>query len=341
MKDFNFDQDQLTQNLKTFKILEGTGPSAVKILFPFISQMELSFLDYMTIRDLMEFGGYQGDTALAVVLMTMFAALQEDSLCLDLNEKMLLHGLPPDIREKAGDKISDFLSGLIEGKYQKLITKSGDEYMPLILNESRGKQLLYFQKYYVHENRLKNRMEEFLNAEASFKIPDQKIDDLLEEIYSNPLAIRVGQANTPITKDQQQVNAIRLALKSQFSIISGGPGTGKTSLMVNILRCLVRAGIRASDIVLGAPTGRAAQRMTETVQNNIATIQTPSPQDSDLLSMKGSTLHKILRYIIYEHEFYYRKTNPLPASVAVIDEVSMVDVVMLDKFLHATDPKRT
>ena len=176
-------------------------------------------------------------------------------------------------------------------------------------------------------------------GDSCFNIPDQKIDNLLEEIYSNPLAIRVGPDNTPITRDLQQLKAIRLALTSQFSIISGGPGTGKTSLMVNILRCLVRTGVPISQIIFGAPTGRAAQRMTETIQNNIATIQTPSSQDSDLLSMKGSTLHKILRYRSYEHEFYYRKTNPLPASVAVIDEVSMVDVVMLDKFLKATDPK--
>jgi len=301
-----------------------------KMLMPFISQMELSFLDYMTIRDLVEFGGYQGDTALAIVLMTMFAALQEGSLCLDLNQNKLMNRLPANTRQKAGKTIDNFLSGLNEGKYQKLITSNGDEYMPLILDESRGRQLLYFQKYYIHENRLKNRMEAFLNAEVSFNMPDQKIDNLLEEIYSNPLAIRVGPDNTPITRDLQQLRAISLALKSQFSIISGGPGTGKTSLIKAL-----------SHIIFGAPTGRAAQRMTETIQNNIATIQEPSSEDSDLLNLKGSTLHKILRYRSFDHEFYYRDTNPLPASVVLIDEVSMVDVVMLDKFLQAIDSAKT
>ena len=341
MTNFNFDQGQLLQNLEAFKIFESKGHSSGKMLTPFISQMELSFLDYMTIRDLMEFGEYQGDTALAIVLMAMFAALQEGSLCLDLNQDKLMNRLPPDTRKKAGKTIGDFLFGLVEGKYQKLITRNGDEYMPLILDESGGRQLLYFKKYYIHENRLKNRMESFLKAEVSFNMPDQKIDNLLEEIYSNPLAIRVGQDNTPIIKDPQQLKAIRLALKSQFSIISGGPGTGKTSLMVNILRCLVRAGVPISHIIFGAPTGRAAQRMTETVQNNIATIQEPSSEDSDLLDLKGSTLHKILRYRSYTHDFYYRDTNPLPASVVLIDEVSMVDVVMLDKFLQAIDPVKT
>lgn len=341
MVDFVFDEGRILRNLETFKIFDGKGQSAAKMLMPFIRQMELSFLDYMTIRDLMEFGGYQGDTALAIVLMAMFAALEEGSLCLDLNPDKLKNRLPAETRQEAGKTIDHFLCNLNEGKYQKLITRNGDEYMPLILDESGGRRLLYFQKYYVHESRFKKRMEAFLNAAVSFKIPEQKVDDLLEEIHSLPLAIRVGPDNTPISRDPQQLEAIRLALTSQFSIISGGPGTGKTSLMVNILRCLVRAGVPVSQIIFGAPTGRAAQRMTETVHSNIATIQEPSSEDSDLLNLNGSTLHKILRYRSVEHEFYYRDTNPLPASVILIDEISMVDVVMLDKFLQAVDPAKT
>lgn len=341
MVDFIFDEGRILRNLETFKIFDGKGQSAAKMLMPFIRQMELSFLDYMTIRDLMEFGGYQGDTALAIVLMAMFAALEEGSLCLDLNPDKLKNRLAAETRQEAGKTIDHFLCGLNEGKYQKLITRNGDEYMPLILDESGGRRLLYFQKYYVHESRFKKRMEAFLNAAVSFKIPEQKVDDLLEEIHSPSLAIRVGPDNTPISRDPQQLEAIRLALTSQFSIISGGPGTGKTSLMVNILRCLVRAGVPVSHIIFGAPTGRAAQRMTETVHSNIATIQEPSSEDSDLLNLNGSTLHKILRYRSVEHEFYYRDTNPLPASVILIDEISMVDVVMLDKFLQAVDPAKT
>ncbi|RLB85545.1 MAG: exodeoxyribonuclease V subunit alpha [Deltaproteobacteria bacterium] len=341
MTNFNFDPGQLLQNLETFKIFESKGQSEAKMLLPFISHMELSFLDYMTIRDLMELGGYQGDTALAIVLMIMFAVLQEGSLCLDLDKNKLMNRLPADTRKKTGKIIGDFLSGLSEGKYQKLITRNGDKYMPFILDTSGERQLLYFQKYYIHENRLKNRMEAFLKAKVSFNIPDQKIDNLLKKIYSPPLAIRVSQDNTPIIKDSQQVKAIRLALKSQFSIISGGPGTGKTSLMVNILRCLVRAGIPISRIIFGAPTGRAAQRITETIQNSIAGIQEPASEDLDLLNLKGSTLHKILRYRSYAHDFYYQHSNPLPVSVVLIDEVSMVDVVMLDKFLQAVDPVKT
>ena len=212
MTNFNFDEGQLLQNLEAFKIFETKGQSMAKMLMPFISQMELSFLDYLTIRDLMELGGCQGDTALAIVLMAMFSALQEGSLCLDLDQDKFINRLPADTRKKAAKTFDNFLSGLNEGKYQKLITKNGDEYMPLILYEFRERQLLYFQKYYLHERQLKKRMEALLNAEVSYNIPEQEIENLLEEIYSTPLAIRVGPDNTPITRDLHQIKAIRLAL---------------------------------------------------------------------------------------------------------------------------------
>jgi exodeoxyribonuclease V alpha subunit len=338
---FNASQDQLIEHLVAFKIFEGTEKDTIAPLVPFIRRLELSLLDYMTIRDLSEFGECRGDLPLVVVLMAMFAGLQEGSLCLNLDQRQFLTQLPADDRKTVKAIFNDFLSGLSVGRYQQLITKNGGEYLPLILDDSSGSDLLYFQKYHVHEKRLKDRMEAFLNATVSLTLPDQTIDALIDEIYADKLAIRVGPSNTPIAKDPQQIEAIRLALKSQFSIISGGPGTGKTSLMVNILRCLVRDDIPVSRIILGAPTGRAAQRMTETIQNNIASIQELSAEDSALLDLTGSTLHKILGYRSYQHEFYYRETNPLPASAVVIDEVSMVDVVMLDKFLQAIDPAQT
>jgi exodeoxyribonuclease V alpha subunit len=168
---------------------------------------------------------------------------------------------------------------------------------------------------------------------------------------SEPLSLRVSKNGALLIKDRHQINAIKLALSSQFSIISGGPGTGKTSLMVNILRCLVRAHIHTEKIdtekidiekiLLAAPTGRAAQRMTEAVSGNISTIANPSPEDIRLLKLKGATLHKILKYKAYKNDFHYKDTNPLPASVIVVDEASMIDVVMMDKFLQAIDPAKT
>ena len=314
----------------------------IRYIYHCSQKLELPFLDYMNIRDLVEMGGYEDDSPLLAVLIIMFGVLQEGSLCLDLDEEKLCTGLLSFIEEQeAGEIAREFLSGLSRDKYKGLITRNGDEYLPLILSETKGRKLLYFQKFYLHEKFLRLRIEALLTAEPAFKIPESTIEAYLEDIYSPQLSVRVSKGGLPIEQDKHQVEAIRLSLRSQFSIISGGPGTGKTFLMVNIIRCLMRAGIGVEEILLGAPTGRAAQRMTEAIQYNINTIRGPSEDDKGLLNLKGSTLHKILRYRSYDHGFYYGEGNPLPASVIILDEVSMVDVVMMEKFLRAVDPTRT
>ncbi len=341
MISINDSDDQLLDQLTACGIINGADRSSIAPLVPIIRRMDLSILDYMTIRDLIALGDCRGDVPLVMVLMAMFAGLQEGSLCLNLARVPYLSDQPADDREAAGAALADFLSGLETGRYQTLVTRNAGEYVPLVLDESTGEKLLYFQKYHWHEQRLKDQMELLLTAPVAAALTPDRMGAMIEEIYSNRFAIRVGHGKTPIVKDPVQLEAIRLALQSRFCIISGGPGTGKTSLMVNILRCLVREQIPAPGIILGAPTGRAAQRMTEMVQSNIASIQEPSVDDLALMDLTGSTLHKILGYRSQRNEFHYCRTNPLPASVVVVDEVSMVDIVMMDKFLQAVDPQQT
>ncbi len=308
---------------------------------------ELSSLDYMTIRDLRELGGCQDDICIFAVLMAMFAVLQEGSLCLSLNKNSLVSRLQIFMEKDKAEKIAgQFLTNLAGNKYNNLIAKDCSLYLPLVLYEFAEKKYLYFQKFYFHESRLKDRIKTILQAKSTLKLDKKQQINLLNEIMTEPLSLRVSKNGAPLIKDPHQINAIKLALSSQFSIVSGGPGTGKTSLMVNILRCLVRARIDTEridieKILLAAPTGRAAQRMTETISGNISTIANPSHEDIKLLELKGATLHKILKYKAYKNDFHYKDTNPLQASVLIVDEVSMIDVVMMDKFLQAIDPAKT
>jgi exodeoxyribonuclease V alpha subunit len=338
---FENSEKQQQEQIAAIRITMGLDKKKMALLNPFIQRLELSALDYMTIRDLVVIGGCRGDVPLIAVLMVMFAGLREGSLCLALDNKHFLEYLSADDRGNAADFLADFLEGLAAGRYEKLVTQNGADYLPLIMDTAGGRQLLYFQKYHVHEKRLKDRIEAYLAAAVSLPLPDETIDARIDDLYAEQGAIRVGADNHPIARDARQVDAIRMALRNQFAIISGSPGTGKTSLLVNILRCLLQEGLAAEQIILGAPTGRAAQRMTETIQSNAASIAAPAPEDAALLELQGSTLHKLLGYRRRSHSFYYRETNPLPAAVVVIDEVSMVDVVMLDKFLQALDPART
>ena len=338
----NKEENQLLEQLSGLAVFGKNKGEDLVDIYAASQKLELPLLDYMTARDLIEMAGYQDDVPFVTVLIAMFGVLQEGSLCLALDEENLHAKLAFFLEQgKAGEIARQFLSRLSEDRYKGLITRDVNAYMPLILSEEKGKKRLYFQKFYLHENLLKLRMEAFLKAETRSEISDSAMEAMIDEIYSPRLSIRVSKGAEPIERDRHQVEAIRLSLRSRFSIVSGGPGTGKTSLMVNILRCLLRAGIRGEEIVLAAPTGRAAQRMTEAVQYNINTIKEPSESEKELLRLKGSTLHKILRYQSRTHDFYYGDRNPLPASVIIVDEVSMVDVVMMEKFLRAVDPLKT
>ncbi|MBW1784138.1 MAG: exodeoxyribonuclease V subunit alpha [Deltaproteobacteria bacterium] len=342
MLDVDSKESRFLDQLSALGILRPDGGEAVRHIYAASQRLELPLLDYLTIRDLIEMTGYQDDAPLLAVLMTLFGALQEGSLCLDLDKERLHDKAALFLdHDTAGEMARQFLSRVSEDMYRELITRDVNAYMPLILSQENGRKLLYFQKFYLHENLLRLRMEALLNSEPCFDISGGTIETIIDEIYSRRLSICVSKGSHPIAQDARQVDAIRLCLRSQFSIISGGPGTGKTSLMVNILRCLQRAGIGPEEILLGAPTGRAAQRMTEAIQYNISTIREPSDGDKQLLYLKGSTLHKMLRYRSRNHDFFYGETHPLPASVIILDEVSMVDVVMMEQFLRAVNPSRT
>ena len=146
---------------------------------------------------------------------------------------------------------------------------------------------------------------------------------------------------SPIIRDPFQVDAIRAALTEPMLVVSGGPGTGKTSLLVNMLRAMVKTGTDPSRIVLAAPTGRAAQRMSEALVASLATIVDPDENDRGLGRLSGSTLHKLLVYSSRTGGFLYGSRRPIPADVIAVDEVSMVDVVMMDRLFQAIDPQRT
>ena len=333
---------EFLETLLEYHVIREQTTGDIKTVCAASMKLELPFLDYLTVRDLLKITAYQDDGPIMAVLLTLFGALKEGSLCLYIHGRELHLALKSFLEDRDAERMADdFLSGMAGGRYSGLITTDPAEYLPLIVFENGDRELLYFQRFFVHENLLKQRMQKLLHSDNSLELSRERTESIIEEIYTPENAIRVEKGGRPMVRDERQVEAIRLALQSRFSIISGGPGTGKTSLMVTILRCLQRAGMSVDEMMLGAPTGRAAQRMTEMVHRHIHTIRNGSDQDRELLQIKSGTLHKILRYRGRTHDFYYHSANPIPASVIVLDEVSMVDLVMMEKFLQAVDPVRT
>ena len=304
-------------------------------------KLDLSDLDMMTIRDLLRHLPDPREPHLTAMIALLLAALGQGSLCLFLDREQPFNLSPFLDAPMAGSLLEGFYSCLDQGVYDGLIDRSGSGYKPLVLDESDGRPRLYFQKYHHHEKQLKKSLVSFLSLPAAPESSAKTHAAVIEELFSDGSIIRSRAGGEPIVRDPYQIDAIRAALTAPLLIVSGGPGTGKTSLLVNILRALVRTGTHPDRILLAAPTGRAALRMSEAMTTNLATVQTPDQSDRSLAHLRGSTLHKLLMYRRRSRDFFHDRRRPLDADVVAVDEVSMVDVIMMDRLLRAIDPQRT
>ena len=127
------------------------------------------------------------------------------------------------------------------------------------------------------------------------------------------------EAETGVTYAPQQRQAVRLAARTGVVILTGGPGTGKTTTVRGIVALFRKMGL---DIVLAAPTGRAAKRMSE------------------LTGMEAQTIHRLLGMTWKEGVVTFQKTErePLEADAVIVDEMSMVDLQLFDALLRALRP---
>lgn len=123
---------------------------------------------------------------------------------------------------------------------------------------------------------------------------------------------------TGLTLSDTQQDALRLALANKLTVITGGPGVGKTTLVNSILKILKLQNI---NIALCAPTGRAAKRLSEST------------------GMEAKTVHRLLEFNPEEFDFKYNEDNQLDVDCVVIDESSMMDIVLMDKLLKAIPDK--
>ncbi|KDM90200.1 exodeoxyribonuclease V subunit alpha [Photobacterium galatheae] len=137
--------------------------------------------------------------------------------------------------------------------------------------------------------------------------------------------------------------AAATALSRPFAVISGGPGTGKTTTVAKLLAALVMqnqplaASVDASKvphIVLVAPTGKAAARLTESIGQAVQSLPV-SPALQAAIPTQASTLHRLLGAIPGRAAFRHHAGNPLHADVLVVDEASMVDLPMMARLLEA------
>jgi len=188
---------------------------------------------------------------------------------------------------------------------------------PLILDEE-GR--LYLHRYFDYEQRLASRLM------RAARLPAREVSASLKDRLSTLFQPLPGD-----TEVNWQKIAAALALRQGLTIISGGPGTGKTTTVVNLLACLIEQDADCR-IALAAPTGKAAARMTEAIRQR---SQHLPPALREKLPTESFTVHRLLRFNPGTGRFVHNARNPLAIDVLIVDEASMLDLALAAKLLEA------
>jgi exodeoxyribonuclease V alpha subunit len=193
------------------------------------------------------------------------------------------------------------------------------EFKPLILDE-QGR--LYLRRYWEYEKRLADIIKSRLNAARP---------------AVNTALLRQGLSRFFPTKGEtnwQKVAAFT-AVMSNFCVITGGPGTGKTRTVAAILALLLeQAGDKRLRIALTAPSGKAAARLKDSVQNAKATLNCAN-EIKEALPTDATTIHRLLGVIADSPYFLHNADHQLITDVVIVDEASMVDLALMSKLFQA------
>ena len=208
------------------------------------------------------------------------------------------------------DKLMDAAASLLEVNRDVLETALTAlvEQRRVVVDEQQDDRAVYLTPLHVAEVNVARRLETLINS------PRQLIQiDIEKAMQWVQQAIRMELAD-------MQKEAIRKAVASKVLVLTGGPGTGKTTLLNCIIRILERKGQR---ILLASPTGRAARRLAE------------------VTGREAKTIHRLLEYSPSEGGFKRNEENPLEADLVIIDEASMVDILLMNHLLKAMPPTAT
>ncbi|WP_304525031.1 exodeoxyribonuclease V subunit alpha [Halomonas sp. I5-271120] len=300
-------------------------------------------------------------------LLLLAAALASHQLgrghvCLDLAQTLatpdLALSLPPE-----GDSLEDppplpsrVMAALDLDAWRAALTQpelvaEGPGSTPLVLAGTNARPRLYLRRYWQHEQDIHSQIVARLDGTDSDDATDAaRLRPILDALFPEP--------TQPAPLDWQKA-ACALADRSRFAVITGGPGTGKTTTVVRLLALLQAlalgnnmanskgeedGGEQALRIRLAAPTGKAAARLNESIAGQVAKLDLNGLADDperlrEVIPKEVSTLHRLLGSRPDTRRFRHDRHNPLPLDVLVVDEASMVDVGMMAAMLEALPPR--
>jgi len=196
---------------------------------------------------------------------------------------------------------------------------------PLVLENG----LLYLRRYREYERRLAHGLQR-IAAHALPGADPGTLATLFAQLFP--------QARDGI---DHQARAAAVALRHPLVLVTGGPGTGKTTTIARLLVLLAAQAVQADQplprVALAAPTGRAAERMAESLRLAVQRLRLVgiAPALCDAMPSTGTTLHRLLGVIPDSPRFRHHADNPLPYDVVVVDEASMIDLPLMTKLVEA------
>ncbi len=305
------------------------------ILSGAIDDERLTPADWLLMRDLIRLSGAPpADPHLHLLLVVMLTNLCDGSVCADVAGE----AFRARSRELCGDAPEIVLGSMLStlrgaaDHYPSLVSRDPQSFLPIVQDGSR----LYFQKYHDAETRLRRAIRSRLRDWDRERIDSAAVEAILDDIL---IRCPLRRDASSILLDLHQTEALRRALSRNLTIVSGGPGSGKTSIVVSVLRGLVRSGIDAARIRLVAPTGRAAQRIQESIRISLESIGAGIPAcDLDVAGIEATTAHRLLRYNPRDNRFRHDLSTPLPVDYVIVDEVSMLDVLIAAQLVEAIPP---
>lgn len=256
-----------------------------------------SNLDYFFARS-MAHAFDEKDPIVLVSCALVSKFLREGHICLDIKE---MSGSIMPVSENRDDQIKfPDLDVWIKALQHSLIVSDNIQ-TPLVLDSDHK---LYFSKQYDFQNRLAKNIAQRVLLK-SLIIDEVEIDEMLETYF-------IGHDNLAMP----QKDGVKNALTKHFTLISGGPGTGKTYITTVIKKIFLsytqRHSLPEPKIVCVAPTGKAASKMEQ-----------------------GRTIHSLLKPLKNQLGFYYHKNNSLQIDMIIIDESSMIDILLFTRLLEA------
>jgi exodeoxyribonuclease V alpha subunit len=251
------------------------------------------------------------------VALTLLGLLRErGDLCVEL-ERWAGQPLPleedaPELRVPEAAVLEAGLAGLD-------CVSNGDATAPIVLRDGR----LYLWRYFAGERRLAEGLRRMLGQ--------GEVTKLGERLGHARLVEMIRRENPPGDGIDWQSVAVYSALRHRLCVITGGPGTGKTTTVLRVLAALLEQDA-ALDVALAAPTGKAAARLSESMRGRLEDL----PEDvRGRVPEQVQTLHRLLGYRPWDDRFRYHRGHPLPQRVVVVDEASMVHLELMAALVDA------